>query len=70
LRWPAIELTLTDRTGANILVRKALLPGEYLVDKQRAVTGMPARSEQAVRLNLRTENIGPMHGYTAVLFYP
>lgn len=70
LRWPAIELTLTDRTGANILVRKALLPADYLADGQPAEKGMPPLSEQAVRLNLRTQNIGPMHGYTAVLFYP
>ena len=70
LRWPAIELTLTDRTGANILIRKALMPADYLADASRADSGMPARSEKSLRLNLRVRNNLPMHGYTAVLFYP
>ncbi|MGB7300696.1 MAG: DUF3426 domain-containing protein [Burkholderiaceae bacterium] len=70
LRWPAIELTLTDRTGANILVRKALMPGDYLSDPTLAIKGMPALSEKAVRLKLQAKGIVPMHGYTAVLFYP
>ncbi|MEZ5658771.1 MAG: zinc-ribbon and DUF3426 domain-containing protein [Burkholderiaceae bacterium] len=67
LRWPSIELTLTDSTG-GILVRKALQPQTYLGDDSLAQAGMNGESEQVIRLTLETADIVPS-GYSAVLFY-
>ena len=67
LRWPSIELTLTDSTG-GILVRKALLPAVYLGGQDSVARGMPANSERAIRLQLEAGEIVPS-GYSAVLFY-
>ncbi|MEZ5651177.1 MAG: DUF3426 domain-containing protein [Burkholderiaceae bacterium] len=67
LRWPSIELTLTDSTG-GILVRKALQPDTYLGDTATVEAGMQGDSEKPIRLTLETADIAPS-GYSAVLFY-
>ncbi len=67
LRWPAIELTLTDSTG-GILVRKALMPADYLKDAQVVASGITENSEHIVRLQFNAQGISPS-GYSAVLFY-
>ncbi|MEZ5739965.1 MAG: DUF3426 domain-containing protein [Burkholderiaceae bacterium] len=67
LRWPSIELTLTDSTG-GILVRKVLMPADYLRDEARVKAGMAGESEEAIRLDLAADKIVPS-GYSAILFY-
>lgn len=68
MRWPAVELTLTNGIG-EILVRKVLLPGEYLADAQAIESGIAANSEKIVRIGLTADNVNPV-GYSAVLFHP
>jgi predicted Zn finger-like uncharacterized protein len=67
LRWPAIELTLTDSTG-GILVRKALMPADYLKDNSVVTKGINANVEHIVKLQFNTDGINPS-GYSAILFY-
>ena len=67
LGWPAIELTLTDSTG-GILVRKALMPENYLKTEQIIANGIDANSEQIVRVQFNAQGITPS-GYSAILFY-
>jgi len=67
LRWPAIELTLTDSTG-GILVRKALMPTDYLKEEAMIAKGIDANVEHIVKLQFNTDGINPS-GYSAVLFY-
>ena len=68
LQWPAIELTLTNSTGA-ILVRKVIQADQYLADPAALERGIAPRSERALRLTLEAEGIVPS-GYSAILFYP
>lgn len=67
--WPAIELTLTDTSGA-VLLRKAILASDYLGDDRAALaTGLPPNSERAIDLALRHPG-PPPSGYSAALFHP
>ncbi len=79
VRWPAMELTLTDSGGA-LLVRKVIEPEQYLAGAP--VAGAPAAgatpaappalqggSEWPVRLALEHNGLEPT-GYAVALFYP
>jgi len=67
LRWPAMELTLTDASGATA-VRKVLLPEDYLGPAQRELAGIAAKAEWPVRVALRADGIEAT-GYSVKLFY-
>jgi predicted Zn finger-like uncharacterized protein len=66
--FPHLELTLTD-TQDEALVRKILLPADYLPAGQDPAQGFAARGEVAIRLVLTTDQV-PAVGYRLYLFYP
>jgi predicted Zn finger-like uncharacterized protein len=66
--FPHLELTLTD-TQDEALVRKVLLPADYLPAGQDPSQGFAARGEVSVKLALTTDNV-PAVGYRLYLFYP
>ncbi len=69
VRWPAMELTLTDARG-GLLVRKVILPGDYLAGSDTSGTdGLNTRAELPIRLALEARDVSPS-GYTVLLFYP
>jgi predicted Zn finger-like uncharacterized protein len=78
VKWPAIELTLTDTTG-NLLLKKVLLPTEYLpsmlttlgfIDLAQAEKlGFKSSGELPLKLALEVTDIVPS-GFSAALFYP
>lgn len=67
IRWPAMELTLTDATRA-VVVRKVIAPTAYLTPGTR-LDGIQARTEFPIRLKLEPRNV-QLAGYTVALFYP
>ena len=67
-RWPALELVVTDQSGGR-LVQKVVMPADYLDDPDRVLDGMPARSEEYLRLNMRAHGIMITNIY-GLLFYP
>ncbi len=67
VRWPAMELTLTDPSSA-IVVRKVILPADYL-NRSASRDGLGGRSEWPIRLNLDTGGL-QLAGYSVALFYP
>ncbi|PLQ01309.1 DUF3426 domain-containing protein [Cupriavidus pauculus] len=66
---PAIELVMTDLQD-QLLLRRVLLPGEYLEPAQRgfAATGLRAGSELPVRVRFRTQQAAA--NYRVLIFYP
>lgn len=68
MKWPAVELTLTNSIG-EILVRKVILPDQYVTDAVELANGIAANSEKVIRVNLQADQIYPV-GYSAVLFHP
>ncbi len=69
VRWPAMELSLTDGSNA-IVVRKVLLPQDYLgaaVARERS--GLSANAEFPIRVALEASGVEPT-GYSVKLFYP
>jgi predicted Zn finger-like uncharacterized protein len=78
VHWPAIELSLTDTAG-SVLLRKVLLPGEYLktmlpalgnVDLGQAEKmGLKPIGELPIKLALEITDINPS-GFSAAIFYP
>ncbi len=66
VRWPAMELTLTDAAGV-VMARKVLMPADYLERERPA--GLPARLEQSVSVSLQADELLPT-GYNVKLFYP
>jgi predicted Zn finger-like uncharacterized protein len=66
--FPHLELTLTD-TQDEALLRKVLLPADYLPVGQDLSQGFAARGEVSVRLVLTTDKV-PAVGYRLYLFYP
>lgn len=66
--FPHLELTLTD-TQDEALVRKVLLPADYLPAGQDPSQGFAARGEVSVKLALTTDSV-PAVGYRLYLFYP
>ncbi len=67
VRWPAMELTLSDPSRA-VVVRKVIIPATYLAQTDRR-DGIGPRSEQPIRLTLEPRNV-QLAGYTVALFYP
>jgi hypothetical protein len=67
VRWPAMELTLTDQAG-TVVVRKVILPGDYL-NRAASRDGLAGRSEWPVRLELDPGSL-QLAGYSVALFYP
>jgi predicted Zn finger-like uncharacterized protein len=78
VRWPAIELSLTDNAG-SIMLKKVLLPNEYLApmvavlgakDVAQVVrSGFKASGELPLKLALEVSDLNPS-GFSAALFYP
>lgn len=69
IQWPAIELTLADSTG-TVVVRRALLPNEYLIGTPARVrTGIAPQAELPLRLALEAP-AAQWTRPTATLFYP
>ena len=68
VRFPALELTLTDSAG-QVLVRKVIPPEDYSADPGAVATGLGARSEWPLRLGLEHGGLQPT-GFSAALFYP
>lgn len=54
--WPVLELTLTDLRDRPI-ARRSFAPSEYLDDARRIEAGIPARSEQTLKLELTTRDL-------------
>ncbi len=67
VRWPAMELTLTD-ASRTIVVRKVITSAVYLPAGARR-DGIGARSEWPIKLTLETRNV-QLAGYNVALFYP
>ena len=67
-RWPAMELTLTGPSNA-VVVRKVLLPSQYLENPRAQAAGIPPNSEQPIDLLLETSDLN-LAGYSVALFYP
>jgi len=66
--YPAIELALTD-TRDKVIVRRVLLPEEYLPPGMLAAGPFPASSDLDIRLRLETRSVEAA-GYRLYLFYP
>ena len=66
--WPNLELTLTDGADKPI-VRKIILPAQYLPASLTEANGFEANGELAVQLQLDPGNL-PAAGYRLYLFYP
>ncbi|TRZ69440.1 MAG: DUF3426 domain-containing protein [Rhodocyclaceae bacterium] len=69
--YPHLELTLTDTLDKAIL-RKVLVPAEYLAKEASSAGGFAGNSEIAVNLALKYDNAEnvPATGYRLYLFYP
>lgn len=66
--WPDIELTLND-TNENPLVRRVLMPQDYLPSRQAIKKGFAGNSEQPVKLRFELAQL-KASGYRVYLFYP
>ncbi len=79
VQWPALELSLTDGTGA-LLVRKVILPADYLAGGEPGGTspdGAPPdpdkpigpRAERPLKMDFEARDLVPA-GFSVNLFYP
>lgn len=68
VRWPAMELSLADATG-KVVVRRVLMPGDYLAPEISERNGIAPRAEQSVRTGLRAQDLA-VTAYSVKLFYP
>ncbi len=66
VRWPSMQLTLTDASN-RVIARRIVDPADYLGTRS-AETGVRARSEQPIRIALETDGVRPA-GYLVTLFY-
>jgi predicted Zn finger-like uncharacterized protein len=66
--FPAMELTLTDSSGA-LLSRKVIRVESYLDTPLIAAQGLAGRSEWPIRIALEHDGLEPA-GYSVALFYP
>ncbi|MDM5176713.1 DUF3426 domain-containing protein [Massilia sp. DJPM01] len=66
--WPNIELALTDGNDKTLL-RRVVVPAEYLPKGTVTAKGFAARSEQAVKLTFEVKQI-KASGYRIAIFYP
>jgi predicted Zn finger-like uncharacterized protein len=65
VRWPSMDLTLTD-AGGQVLAKRIIDPVDYL----EAIVNPPlrGRSERPIRFALQTDGFEPA-GYSVLLFY-
>ncbi|NHZ38796.1 zinc-ribbon and DUF3426 domain-containing protein [Massilia aquatica] len=66
--WPNIELALTDGNDKTLL-RRVVVPAEYLPKGTVSAKGFTARSEQAIKLTFEVKQI-KASGYRIAIFYP
>jgi predicted Zn finger-like uncharacterized protein len=66
--FPAMELTLTDSSGA-LLSRKVIRVESFVDTPLIAAQGLAARSELPLRIALEHDGLAPA-GYSVALFYP
>lgn len=66
--WPNIELTLDDGADKTLL-RRVILPREYLPPTVDLSKGFPPHSEQAVRIYFELAQL-KASGYHIAIFYP
>jgi len=66
--WPSLELALTDANDKP-LVRRVFGPTEYLAAGTALPNGIAPRTEQAIKLHFRVDNLKPS-GYHIAVFYP
>ncbi len=71
VRWPSMQLTLTDRSD-RVLVRRTLDPGDYLRDAGTTPDeGLPAQTEWPLHLALEARDLHLAgYDYRVRLFYP
>jgi len=71
--WPSLELSLTD-ANEKPLVRRVFAPRDYLWSDSSpgaapAAAGLAPRTEQAIKLHFRVDDLQPS-GYHIAVFYP
>ncbi len=66
--WPSLELALTDANDKP-LVRRVFGPNDYLAATTVLANGIAPRTEQAVKLHFRVDDLKPS-GYHVAVFYP
>lgn len=66
--WPSLELALTDANDKP-LVRRVFGPTDYLAATTVLANGIAPRTEQAVKLHFRVDELKPS-GYHVAVFYP
>ncbi|MCD6043698.1 MAG: family finger-like protein [Burkholderiales bacterium] len=66
--YPALELTLTDEGGRPV-VRRVLLPEDYVVEGERSAQGIAPGGEASLRVYLDASR-SPATSYRLYLFYP
>jgi len=66
--WPSLELALTDANDKP-LVRRVFGPGDYLAAGTPLAAGIAPRTEQAIKLHFRVDDLKPS-GYHIAVFYP
>jgi len=60
---------VTPCADSAVVVRKVLLPSQYLENPRAQAAGMPPNSEQPIDLLLETSDLN-LAGYSVALFYP
>ena len=68
LAYPHLELTLTD-TQDQVVVRRALVPKDYVGGAQDVAAGIPANGEVPVKLFIDA-SATTQAGYRLYAFYP
>jgi len=66
--WPSLELALTDANDKP-LVRRVFGPTDYLAAGTVRANGIAPRTEQAIKLHFRVDDLKPS-GYHIAVFYP
>ena len=66
--WPSLELALTDANDKP-LVRRVFGPTDYLAAGTVLPNGIAPRTEQAIKLHFRVDDLKPS-GYHIAVFYP
>jgi predicted Zn finger-like uncharacterized protein len=66
--WPSLELALTDADDKP-LVRRVFAPTDYLAAGTPLASGIAPRTEQAIKLHFRVDDLKPS-GYHIAVFYP
>ena len=66
--WPSLELALTDANDKP-LVRRVFAPRDYLAANSALAGGIAPRTEHAIKLHFRVDDLKPS-GYHIAVFYP